>query len=217
MMWVKICGITNLSDALMCVEAGADALGFIFVEGTPRSIDPAVVEEIIRSLPPFVTTVGVFVNRPVEEVEGIANALALSLVQLHGDESPEYCETLRVRFIKAFRVKEADDLAVLPQYPGAKAYLLDPFVPGKLGGTGRTLDWELAVKAKAYGRIILAGGLTPENVAEAVRRVEPYAVDVSSGVEASPGRKDPEKVKRFIEQVQGSRFKVQGSTLHLAL
>lgn len=210
---VKICGVTNLSDALMCVEAGADALGFVFVEGTPRFIDPAVVEGIIRRLPPFVTTVGVFVNRPLEEVERIANALALSLVQLHGDESPEDCEALRVPFIKAFRVKGTDDLALLPRYPEAKAYLLDPFVPGKLGGTGRTLDWELAVKAKAYlsacdvqagGRIILAGGLTPENVAEAVRRVEPYAVDVSSGVEAEPGWKDPEKVKRFIQQAKGA-------------
>lgn len=204
MIRVKICGVTNVSDALMCVEAGADALGLVFVEGTPRFIDSAVAEEIIRNLPPFVMTVGVFANRSLEEVEGIASALPLSLVQLHGDERPEDCKALRVPFIKAFRVKGTDDLALLSRYPGAKAYLLDPFVPGKLGGTGQTLNWELAGKAKAYGRIILAGGLTPETVAEAVRIVKPYAVDVSSGVEASPGRKDPEKVRRFIEQVKGS-------------
>ncbi|MFN3476946.1 MAG: phosphoribosylanthranilate isomerase [Candidatus Methylomirabilales bacterium] len=202
MIRVKICGVTNVFDALMCVEAGADALGFVFVEGTPRFTDPSVVEEIIRRLPPFVTTVGVFVNRSVEEVEEIANALPLSLVQLHGDERPEDCKALRIPFIKAFRVKGTGDLALLPRYPEAKAYLLDPFIPGKLGGTGQTLNWELAVKAKAYGRIILAGGLTPETVAEAVRIVKPYAVDVSSGVEASPGRKDPEKVRRFIKQAK---------------
>jgi len=202
MALVKICGITNASDALHAVAAGADALGFVFVERSPRCVEPSLVAGIVTGLPPFVTTVGVFAARPVEEVEGIAWQCGLSLVQLHGDEGPEYCEGLGVRFIKAIRVRNEGSLRLLARYPQASAFLLDTYVEGKWGGTGQAFPWELALKAKAYGRIILSGGLTPENVVKAVRTVTPYAVDVSSGVEISPGRKDPQKVREFIERAK---------------
>ncbi|MBI3989673.1 MAG: phosphoribosylanthranilate isomerase [candidate division NC10 bacterium] len=201
---VKICGITNVGDALLAVEAGADALGFIFVEGTPRYVPPSRVEGIIGRIPPLVATVGVFANQPLHEVERLAKGLHLSVVQLHGDEDPEGCRKLTIRFIKAIRIKDVGSLDTLPRYPRASAFLLDSFAEGRLGGTGHSFPWELAVKAKAYGPIILSGGLTPENVEEAVTRVHPYGVDVSSGVEASPGRKDPQKLRAFIERAKGA-------------
>ncbi|MCX7918536.1 MAG: phosphoribosylanthranilate isomerase [bacterium] len=202
MIKIKICGITNLADAEKAVELGADALGFIFSK-SPRRIDAEIATEIIKQLPPFITTVGVFVNESAEVVKHIASVCRLNVLQFHGDELPEYCSQFGRKVIKSFRVKNPDDLSMLPGYKGiVSAYLLDSRVKGKRGGTGETFDWELAKIALPYGRVILAGGLTPENVAEAIQAVNPYAVDVSTGVESSPGKKDFEKMRRFIEAVR---------------
>jgi len=198
---VKICGITSVEDALVAVEAGADALGFVFFEKSPRNLDPARAAHIIATIPPFVQAVGLFVNAPLEFVNSTAEQCGLDLVQLHGDESPEYCRSVLRRVIKVFRVKGPESLATLSSYRVA-GYLLDAYHPHLYGGTGETFDWECVVAAKDAGPVILAGGLTPENVAAAVARVAPYAVDVSSGVEAAPGRKDHEKVRRFIAEAK---------------
>jgi len=200
MVKVKICGITNLKDALMAAEEGADALGFVFVSGSPRYIHPQKAEEIRRHLPPFLSLVGVFANARLEEVREVTEACHLSLIQLHGEESPAYCSALGKRVIKAFRVKGARGLEDMGQYR-VEALLLDSYCRGQLGGTGKTFDWHLAQEAKRYGRLILSGGLTPENVAEGIRIVRPYAVDVSSGVEEGAGKKEKGKVKRFLEEV----------------
>ena len=198
---IKICGITNLNDALTAIEAGADALGFVFVPHTPRYIEAQDAATIINLLPPFITTVGLFVNEGLAKIQAIADGCHLNVIQLHGGESPQFCDTLNRRSIKAFRVKNQASLSHLPNYH-VSAYLLDTYVKGKLGGTGEVFDWHLAVSAKQYGPIILAGGLNPDNVSYAVRQVHPYGVDVSSGVEAKPGRKDPAKVKAFIHAVR---------------
>ncbi len=200
---IKICGITNRDDALMAIEAGADALGFVFVPNTPRYIHPEQAGSIIDQLPPFIATVGLFVNAEQQEIGTIADGCHLNLIQLHGDEPPDLCVALSRRVIKAFRVKDESSLSRLSDYH-VSAYLLDTYVKGaaKRGGTGKAFDWNLAVKAKLYGRIILAGGLNPDNVASAVLQVRPYGVDVSSGVEASPGRKDHAKMKAFIRAVR---------------
>ena len=200
---IKICGTTNLDDALIAVEAGADALGFIFVPNTPRYLHPDEAAKIIEELPPFITTVGLFVNAEQKEIDTIANNCSLDAIQLHGEEPPELCVTLNRRVVKAFRVKDELSLSRLRDYH-VRAYLLDTYVKGTMGGTGKVFDWNLAVKAKQYGRIILAGGLNPHNIASAILRVRPYGVDVSSGVEASPGRKDPAKVKAFIGAVRAA-------------
>jgi phosphoribosylanthranilate isomerase len=200
MVKVKICGITNLRDALMATEEGADALGFVFVPGSPRQIDPDEAAKIRRHLPPFVSLVGVFANAPLDEVRRVAEVAHLSAVQLHGEEGPEYCFALQRRIIKAFRVKDESSLSDLGRYP-VEAFLLDSYSSSHQGGTGQTFDWALAREAKRYGTLILAGGLRPDNVAEAIRIVKPYAVDVSTGVEGSPGRKDEGKVRRFLEEV----------------
>jgi phosphoribosylanthranilate isomerase len=199
---IKICGLTRLADAVAAVEAGADALGFVFVPGTPRFITPAHAAAIVRELPPFVTKVGLFVNAPETVVRETVAAAGLDTVQLHGEETPEFAAALRgtVKVLKAFRVRGAASLELVPPYRYAvDAFLLDAFVAGAHGGTGAKFDWPLALPAKKCGRpVILAGGLTPENAAEAVRQVRPFAVDVSSGVESAPGLKDAEKVRRFI-------------------
>lgn len=206
---VKICGITNLEDALAAVDFGANALGFIFFSGSPRhiSVDPAA--EIISALPPFISKVGVFVDSPVDGVLDIAGATGIDTIQLHGSESPADCVEIaasKLTVVKAFRIKEAASLDSLETYRGthgASAFLLDSYVSGQLGGTGAKFNWDLAVKAKLSGTpIILAGGLDPENVSDAVSKVAPYAVDVSSGVEISPGKKDHNKVRRFISQAK---------------
>jgi phosphoribosylanthranilate isomerase len=202
MIRVKICGITSHEDAWAAVEAGADALGFIFVEGTPRYIEPEAAAAIATRMPPFVTTVGVFVDRTADEIERIMRASGLSLAQLHGHESPDACDHLGVPFIKAVRIQGEQDLEALHIYPQARAFLLDTYVAGRPGGTGRTFPWEIAAMAARQARVILSGGLTPDNVALAVAHVRPYAVDVCSGVEASPGRKDHQKVREFIEQAR---------------
>ena len=200
---IKICGTTNLDDALIAVEAGADALGFIFVPNTPRYLHPDEAAKIIEELPPFITTVGLFVNAEQKEIDTIANNCSLDAIQLHGEEPPELCVTLSRRVVKAFRVKDESSLSRLHDYH-VRAYLLDTYVKGTMGGTGKVFDWNLAVKAKQYGRIILAGGLNPNNIASAILQVRPYGVDVSSGVEVSPGRKDPAKIKAFIGAVKAA-------------
>ena len=198
---VKVCGITSREDAVAAVEAGADALGFVFVPGTPRCVHPEVAERIVGGLPPFVTSVGVFMNQPLEEVLRITARCGLQAVQLHGDEPEEYSRRIPLRVIKAVRVRDAESLRILPTYP-AHAFLLDAFVEGQAGGTGTPISWELAVQAKGHAPIILSGGLRPDTVGPAVRRVRPYGVDVSSGVEVSPGRKDHQKVREFIAAVR---------------
>jgi phosphoribosylanthranilate isomerase len=197
MVKVKICGITNLEDALMAVEAGADALGFVFFRGSPRFISPEQAVAIIRNLPPFVQTVGLFVNEEEATVNRVADRCGLDLVQLHGEETPDYCDKISRRVIKAFRIKDAASLDGIENYRVA-ACLLDAWSPASHGGTGTTFNWDIAARVSSSQRIILAGGLTPDNVAEAVATVNPYAVDVSSGVESSPGIKDAALVSRFI-------------------
>ena len=199
---IKICGITNIDDALMSIDAGADALGFNFVPDTPRYLkDTKAAAKIIEQLPPFITTVGLFVNADPELIQSIADECHLDMLQLHGDESPQFCQGFNRRVIKAVRVKDELSCSHLSDYR-VSGYLLDTYVKGALGGTGVAFDWQLAIKAKQYGQIVLAGGLDPDNVASAVQQVRPYGVDVSSRVEASPGRKDPVKVRAFIQNVK---------------
>jgi phosphoribosylanthranilate isomerase len=198
---VKICGITSAEDAAAAVEAGADALGFVFVPGTPRLVHPDVAERIVKGLPPFVTTVGVFVDQPLEDVLRIAARCTLQAVQLHGEETKAFSRSIPFPVIKAIRVRDARDLAPIATYP-ARAFLLDAFVEGQAGGTGTPISWDVARQAKGKVPVILSGGLRPETVAQAVRTVRPYGVDVGSGVEASPGRKDHKKVREFIAAVR---------------
>ena len=202
MVKVKICGITNQEDALMAVAAGADAVGFVFHEASPRNVTPEQAAGIIRALPPFVQAVGLFVNMPIEFVNATAQVCRLDIVQLHGEETPEYCDRVSRRVIKAFRIKDAGSLNPIRDYRAA-GYLLDAWSPDAYGGTGMTFNWDIARAAGAFGPVILAGGLTPDNVAEAVECVSPYAVDVSSGVEAVPGKKDRDKVLRFVRCAKG--------------
>jgi len=197
MVKVKICGITNPEDALMAVEAGADALGFVFFPGSPRYISPEQAGVIIRCLPPFVQTVGLFINEEPATVNRIADQCGLELVQLHGEETPDYCVAIKRRIIKAFRVKDASSLDGMAHYRVA-ACLLDAWSPAAHGGTGTTFNWDIAAWAAASQTTILAGGLTPENVAGAIATVKPYAVDVSSGVESAPGKKDARLIKAFV-------------------
>ena len=200
---VKICGITNLEDALVAAESGADAVGFVFCEQSPRCVSIQAASQIIRALPPFIVKVGVFVDAPEDLVyRGIESGL--TLLQFHGAETPEYCLQFGLMSMKAFRIRNADALKNLTSYR-TEAWLLDAFSLDKAGGTGERFDWDLAVQARELGRpIFLAGGLTPENVGEAVRKVRPYAVDVSSGVESTPGKKDYDKIKRFIRAAKAA-------------
>lgn len=192
---VKICGITNLKDALAAVQCGVDALGFVFAD-SPRKIEPADAKKIIFEIPPFVTTVGVFVDAPAEQVWEIALSCRLDALQFHGNESPEYCRGFDKGVIKAFRVKDRSIIDEIARYH-VDAYLLDS---SSGGGTGKRFNWDLVREIE--DRIILAGGLTPENVGEAIRRIRPYAVDISTGVERSPGKKDHHKIEEFIRNVR---------------
>ncbi len=196
-MRVKICGITNSEDALAATESGADALGFVFAK-SPRQVTKEQARDIIEKLPPFVSPVGLFVDERVDRVKDICNFCHIHTVQLHGSEDPLYLNDLKgYKIIKVFRVREEEDLGLLAKYK-PHAFLLDSYVKGIMGGTGVSFNWEIARQAFKYGPIILSGGLTPENVKEAIHIVKPYAVDVSSGVESSPGRKDETLVKQFI-------------------
>jgi phosphoribosylanthranilate isomerase len=201
---VKICGITNLEDAKAAVEAGADALGFMFFEQSSRAVSIERAAEISQQISPWVMRVGVFVNPSPEFVFAAIQQCGLNLLQFHGDETPGFCSQFGVMSMKAFRVKDAESLDAMPGY-GTEALLLDSYVAGKQGGTGEKFNWDLAIDAKKFGKpIFLAGGLTAENVAEAVQKVEPFGVDVSSGVEVSPGKKDHQKIRRFISAVRSA-------------
>lgn len=210
MVKVKICGITNEEDAVSAMEAGADALGFVFWDKSPRYIEPKAVWSIKKNLPPFITTVGVFVNMPLDKLKSVLFDTNVDCIQLHGDESPRFCEGVyefaEKKIIKAFRIRERLDISKLKNYK-VDSYLLDTYREGMPGGTGETFDWDLAVEAKEKRRIILSGGLTPENISKAIKLVRPYAVDVSSGVEAKPGKKDPEKIHKFMVQVRAHSLK----------
>ncbi|MBM2846513.1 MAG: trpF [Bacteroidetes bacterium] len=194
---VKICGITNLEDAGAAVDYGVDALGFIFAEASPRFVTPSMAGEIIRELPPFVTPVGVFVNHRREEVLRMVKESGVRALQFHGEESPEDIAGYLLPVYKAFRISDGFQPSTLSAYP-TNAYLLDTLVNGRYAWTGKPFNWEIAAEAARYGRIILSGGLTPENVREAVRVARPYAVDVSSGVEVSPGKKDSRKIRQLF-------------------
>jgi len=200
---VKICGITTVDDAREAVQAGANAIGLVFAD-SPRRIDVERARGVLAGVGPFVTPVALFVNSPLEVIAGITDSLGIRTVQLHGDEPPELVDALRpLQVIKAVRVADEADLENLKRYR-PDAFLLDARVSGKAGGTGKTFDWSLAVEPARRFRVILAGGLNPDNVADAVRQVRPYAVDVSSGVESSPGRKDPDKMKAFIDRARST-------------
>lgn len=198
MVKVKICGITNPKDARSAARFGADALGFNFVPASKRFVPRERARAIIASLPPFVTPVGVFANEKAETVLEICEFCGIQTVQLHGEEPPSYLSRLtRLRRIKAIRMSAESDLRQLARYT-CEAFLLDTFVPDLLGGTGKAFNWEWAREASQHGPIILAGGLTSENVGEAVRIAQPYAVDVASGVESEPGKKDRRLMAEFI-------------------
>ncbi|HEX9020132.1 MAG TPA: phosphoribosylanthranilate isomerase [Nitrospirota bacterium] len=201
MIKIKICGITNLDDALAAAEAGADALGFNFYKKSPRCIEPEKAAEIIAQLPPFIMPVGIFVNEREDRVREIQNKTCIQSVQFHGDESPEFCQRFGNRVIKAFQVKDKESLKAMVHYR-VGAFLLDSYRDGMRGGTGTTFDWHLAVVAKTFGKVILAGGLTPDNVVEAVKLVQPYGVDVAGGVEREKGIKDHAMIRKFIAEVR---------------
>ena len=206
MVRIKICGITNPEDARLASELGADALGFIFHAASPRRVAPEAAREIIRQLPPLVLSVGVFVDEEAAVVRELAARVGLDWVQLHGRESPEYCVSLGRRVLKGFRIENESSLGALAAYRDAvQAFLLDTYKAGQAGGTGETFDWKLARRAQEFGPIVLAGGLTPANVAQAIEVARPQAVDVASGVEAAPGKKDPEKLRAFFEKVVSSQ------------
>ena len=199
---VKVCGITRMDDALKAVEFGVDAVGFIFFRESPRYISPEDAGKIISELPPFVATVGVFVNESSAVISAVRDIAGIDTIQLHGDEPDDLC-SLWPRVIKAFRVKDFKDIEPLKRY-NVSAYLLDTYSRESFGGTGQVFDWDIAVEAGKFGPVILSGGLTPDNIGDAVRQVRPFAVDVSSGVEAEKGLKDADKVRAFIQKAKSA-------------
>lgn len=205
MIRVKVCGITNLDDALVAAAAGADALGFNFWAGSKRFVEPEEAATIIQHLPPFVTPVGVFVDEKPERVENIAQRAGVRGLQFHGEESPDevgkFAES-GFTLIKAFRVGRRFQAQQLRRYSSADAFLLDAEVKGQRGGTGESFDWKRARAANRYGRVLLAGGLTVENLAEAIRQTQPYGVDVCTGVERKPGVKDHDLLRAFLQQAK---------------
>lgn len=203
---VKICGVTNWADARVAIDLGADALGFNFYPPSPRSVSPRGAWDIIRRLPPLVMAVGVFVDWPAEVVAALARALHLGAVQLHGAEKAEEVRELSGQFavIKAFAVRPGFRVATLAGYGAASVFLLDGFREGLHGGTGKTADWRLARQASRYGRVILAGGIRPDNVAQAIVEARPFAIDVASGVEARPGKKDPGAMRALFRAVEAA-------------
>ncbi len=206
MTWIKICGITNIEDARKSIELGADALGFVFYEKSPRKITKEKAREIITSIQDpesSIQPVGLFVDELEEKVNEIASYCNFNILQFHGDETPDYCKKFPQKIIKAFRIRDKESLVDIPKYE-VDYYLLDAYSEELPGGTGRTFNWDLAKEAKEFGKpIILSGGLNPENIIEALKKVSPFGVDVSSGVEASPGKKDLTKLEEFIAKVKG--------------
>lgn len=201
---IKICGITRSEDGLACAYAGADAIGLVFYPPSPRHVAAAQAAMIARALPPFVTTVGLFVNPAAEQVEAVLKEVHLDVLQFHGDEPPEFCAGFGVPYLKAIRVKAGVDLVQCAiRYREAQGLLLDAYVEGTPGGTGQSFDWDM-IPAELPLPVILSGGLEPANVADAIRRVRPWAVDVSSGVEASKGIKDTARIAAFIKGVRSA-------------
>ncbi|MEX1138763.1 MAG: phosphoribosylanthranilate isomerase [Bacteroidota bacterium] len=200
-LFVKICGITNLEDAQHAVRCKADAVGFIFYEQSERYIHPDAAAAIVSRLPDHISKVGVFVDADSRYVHDVTTKVQLSAAQLHGIEGADDLISYETSVIKVFRIKPDFDVEVMHNYV-VDAFLLDTHSETRYGGTGRTFDWNIAVRAKEYGRIILSGGLTPDNIEDAVRFVQPYGVDVSTGVESSPGKKDPNKVRDFIARAK---------------
>jgi phosphoribosylanthranilate isomerase len=201
---VKICGLTRLEDALAAARLGAHALGFVFYSRSPRNVTSARAAEIVRQLPPFVMSVGLFVNAGDHEVARVLNEVPLDLLQFHGEESPEYCGRFRKPFVKALRVRPGVDLLQYAhQFEGARGLLLDAFVEGTHGGTGAGFDWDLIPPGLSLP-VVLSGGLNSGNIAAAIRRVRPWAVDVSSGVESAPGVKDAQKMADFFQGVRNA-------------
>ncbi len=206
---VKICGITSIDDAAAAAHAGADAIGLVFYAKSPRSVELAQARAIVQSLPPFVSSVGLFVNAEAQFVESVARECQLDLLQFHGDETTAYCDAFRRPYFKALRMRDALDVnAEVSKYPLARGILLDSYRPGVPGGTGESFDWH-RIPENVAKPLILAGGLNPGNVAAAIASCQPWAVDVSGGVEVSPGVKSPAKISAFIEAVRGA---ADGST-----
>jgi len=194
---VKFCGFTHEDDVAQAVALGADALGFVFYGPSSRYVLPEHAQTLTRSVPAFVTRVGLFVNEEAETVQRIFEIARLNLIQYHGEESPEFCDAIGLPYIKAFRVRKGMDLRTeMDRYPHASGFLLDAYVKGQPGGTGERFDWELI--PQSHAPIILAGGLTPDNAKDAIDQVAPWALDVSGGIETKPGRKDPDKMARFM-------------------
>ena len=201
---VKICGITREQDAMAAAEYGADAIGFVFYEPSPRYVSVERAAAIARELPPFLTTVALFVNADADTIASVVDQVGIDLLQFHGQECPDFCARHRRPWIRAVRVKpDTDLLAAQAEFAAGRGLLLDAYRPGVPGGTGETFDWE-RIPGELAPRIVLAGGLNPENISDAVRRVRPYAVDVSGGVEAARGIKDPHKIKAFIKEVRSA-------------
>jgi len=202
---IKICGITNAQDAEVAVTAGADALGFVFYGQSSRCIEPFVAKRIIAQLPPFVLPVGVFVNQERDTIRDVFDECGLAFAQLHGEETPIFCESLGRPVLRALRLRDRGSLLALAEYKGrmgVRGFVVDAFSIEAYGGTGQTVDWSLAREAAQAAPILLAGGLTPSNVQEAIRQVQPYGVDVSSGVEESPSQKNHEKIRAFTHAVR---------------
>jgi phosphoribosylanthranilate isomerase len=199
-MLVKICGITRIEDAEAAVDAGAAAIGFVFWRNSPRWIDPFHATRIRAALPAFVTPVGLFVNQPADYVNGVAALVKLGAVQLHGDETPADASLIRTPIVKALPLEGGEPR--IDDWPRRVVLLLDAHDPVRRGGTGRTIDWETAARIAVRRRVLLAGGLTPSNVAEAVARVRPFGIDVSSGVESAPGRKDPGRIRALFDALR---------------
>ena len=202
---MKICGITRLEDAVAAVSAGANAIGFVFWQKSPRWLDAERARSIVATLPQHVTAIGVFVDQPAEEVNEIASRVGLGAVQLHGSERADYVHAMTRPVIKAVAVA-GDDAPDVDEWPSKVTVLLDVHDPVKKGGTGRTIDWTAAAAIARRRKIVLAGGLTPDNVGNAIARVRPYGIDVSSGVEVSPGIKDPERIKALFEAMHGGHY-----------
>ena len=200
---IKVCGITEQADLVHAVSAGADALGFISAGNSPRRVDPEKVKELVKSIPPFVDAVGVFVNEDPDLVTDIIKYCGLTMVQLHGKEPHDYCRLMPVRVLKSFAVGAGSETVEMEVYKDVAAgYLLDTYHKDLAGGTGQTFDWQLVKELRIPVPIFLAGGLGPDNIGEAIRTVRPFAVDVNSGVEIEPGRKDHEKISELVRQVQ---------------
>ena len=210
-LFIKICGITNLEDAKFAVKCGAHAVGFNFYDKSPRCIKPELAAEITKKLPEHISKIGVFVNADRKFIHDVIATAKLSAVQLYGNDGPDDLVDYEVSTIKVFRVKNDFDVEVMQNYI-VDAFLLDTHSDKAYGGTGRTFNWNIALKAKEYGRIILSGGLTPENIESAVRFVQPYGVDVCSGVEVRPGKKDPSKIVNFIARAKGIQLSYNKQT-----